>query len=234
MERNIFWNTQLIGIFRIFTRFAAQQSMATQRSAEHRADIMDYRAVKQFILAKLRTELSDQLYYHGLHHMLDVLQTATSLCASEGVQGRDLTLVKTAALFHDAGFVKNKHSGHESEGCHLARSVLPNFGYLPADVETICAMIMATKIPQSPHNLLEAIICDADLDYLGREDFYPIGDTLFEEMQAYHLIGDEQAWNRLQVSFLSAHSFHTRTNRQLREPLKQRHLEQLKSVVATY
>ncbi len=195
---------------------------------------MDYRAAKQFILAMLRTELSDQLYYHGLHHMLDVLRTATSLCASEGVQDNDLTLVKTAALFHDAGFVKNKHAGHELEGCNLAFRILPGFGYLPADLEIICNMIMATKIPQSPRNLLEAIICDADLDYLGREDFYSIGDTLFEEMQAYHLINDAQAWNRLQVSFLSAHSFHTHTNRRLREPLKQQHLQQLKGLVATY
>ncbi len=207
---------------------------STRCSARHRADIMDYRAAKQFILDKLRTELSDQLYYHGLHHMLDVLRIATGLCASEGVQGHDLALVKTAALFHDAGFVKNKHAGHEIEGCNLVRHALPNFGYSPADIEIICGMIMATKIPQSPHNLLEAIICDADLDYLGREDFYPIGSTLFEEMQAYHLIGDAQAWNRLQVSFLSAHSFHTRTNRQLREPVKQEYLQQLKGLVATY
>ncbi len=195
---------------------------------------MDYRAAKQFILAKLRADLSEQLYYHGLHHMLDVLRMATEICASEGVQGHELTLVKTAALFHDAGFIKNKHVGHEAEGCILARDILPKFGYLPADIETICGMIMATKIPQSPRNLLEEIICDADLDYLGRDDFFPIGDTLFEEMKTYHLINDEQAWNRLQVSFLSAHSFHTQTNRRLREPLKQQHLEQLKGVVSTY
>jgi len=208
--------------------------MAIQRSAEHPADIMDYRAAKQFILAKLRNELSDELHYHGLHHMLDVLRTATDIALGEGVHGRELTLLKTAALFHDAGFIKNKHAGHEAEGCILVRDILPEFGYLPQDVEAICGMIMATKIPQSPRNLLEAIICDADLDYLGREDFFPIGDTLFEEMKIYHLIGDEQAWNRLQVSFLSAHSFHTPTNRRLREPLKQQHLEQLKGLVATY
>lgn len=195
---------------------------------------MDYRVAKQFILAKLRTELSDQLHYHGLHHMLDVLRTATHLCASEGVQGCDQTLVKTAALFHDAGFIKNKHAGHEAEGCILVRNTLPTFGYLPGDIEIVCGMIMATKIPQSPRNLLEEIICDADLDYLGREDFFSIGDTLFGEMKHYHLISDEQAWNRLQVSFLSAHGFHTRTNRRLREPLKQQHLEQLKGLVATY
>lgn len=195
---------------------------------------MDYRAAKQFILAKLRAELSDQLLYHGLHHTLDVLKMASELCESEGVSEHNKVLVKTAALFHDAGFVKNKHAGHEVEGCILVQEHLPNFGYKSMDIENICGMIMATKIPQSPNTLLEKILCDADLDYLGREDFFAIGQTLFKELQAYHLIGDEQAWNRIQVSFLSAHRFHTTTNRMLREPVKQRYLEDLQDLVATY
>lgn len=195
---------------------------------------MDYRAAKQFILARLQSELSDQLHYHGLHHTLDVLRVAKALCASEGVHGRGELLVKTAALFHDCGFVKNKHAGHEYEGCLIARAALPGFGYTGEDIEVICGMIMATKIPQSPTNLLEEIICDADLDYLGRVDFYPIGETLFQELTAYQLISGEQAWNRLQVSFLSSHHFHTRTNKLHREPVKQQYLEELKGLVAGY
>ncbi len=195
---------------------------------------MDYRAAKQFILTKLRAELSDRLTYHGLHHTLDVLKMASELCFSEGVSEHDKVLVKTAALFHDAGFVKDKHAGHEAEGCILVREHLPNFGYNTADIECICQMIMSTKIPQSPSNRLEQILCDADLDYLGREDFFTIGESLFEELQDYQLIGDEQMWNRLQVSFLTAHRFHTNTNRVLREPVKQRYLEDLQDLVATY
>ena len=195
---------------------------------------MDYRAAKQFILAKLRAELSDQLHYHGIHHTLDVLRVAKALCESEGIRGRSVQLVKTAALFHDCGFVKNKHAGHEYEGCLIAREALPRFGYTPEDIEVVCGMIMATKIPQSPTNLMEDIICDADLDYLGRPDFVPIGVTLYEELTAYHLIAGEEAWNRLQVSFLSAHRFHTRTNNMLREPVKQQYLETLKRLIAAY
>ena len=195
---------------------------------------MDYRAAKQFILSKLREELSDKLYYHGIHHTLDVLKMAAEICVSEGVNGHELVLVKTAALFHDCGFVKDKHAGHEHEGCLIVQNALPSFDYSAQDIKTICTMIMATKIPQSPTNLLEEIICDADLDYLGRDDFYRIGDSLFEELQAYHLIHDEQDWNRLQVSFLSTHKFHTRTNKLLREPVKQQYLAELKGLVATY
>jgi predicted metal-dependent HD superfamily phosphohydrolase len=201
---------------------------------EVRLSNMNYRAAKQYILNRLRTELSVQLYYHGLHHTLDVLKMATKIALDEGVRGRDLKLVKTASLFHDCGFVKNKHAGHEAEGCLIVREHLPPLGYTDADIEKICGMIMATKIPQSPNNLLEEIICDADLDYLGRPDFYPIGNTLFQEMQNYHLIGNETDWNKLQVSFLSVHRFYTRTNKTRRDPVKQQYLAQLKVVVAAY
>jgi hypothetical protein len=95
-------------------------------------------------------------------------------------------------------------------------------------------MIMATKIPQSPQNLLEEILCDADLDYLGRNDFFPIGETLFEEMKTYHLIADEQTWNRLQVNFLTAHHYFTRTNKVIRESIKQNYLDKLRVLVASY
>ena len=218
----------------IFTLPVIQQSFRKLRSPKHRPAQMDYRAAKQYILAKLRTGLSGNLSYHGMHHTLDVLKVAKALCESEGVLGHSVTLVKTAALFHDAGFVKDKHAGHEYEGCLMARAVLPGFGYFSEDVEIICGMIMATKIPQSPTNLLEEIICDADLDYLGRADFYPIAETLFQELNTYQLISGEQAWNRLQVNFLMAHHFHTRTSIRLREPAKQQYLEELKGLVATY
>ena len=195
---------------------------------------MNYRAAKQFIIKKLREELSDKLRYHGVHHTLDVLRMAGEIAGNEGVTRREMVLVKTAALFHDCGFVKNEHKGHEIEGCQIARENLPAFGYTEDDIASICGMIMATRIPQSPANLLESILCDADLDYLGRDDFKKIGQTLFEEFTEYSILQDEQAWNKLQVSFLSSHRYHTETNRALREPVKRRYLEELKALVATY
>lgn len=195
---------------------------------------MNYRAAKQFIIKKLRTELSDKLRYHGVHHTLDVLRMAGEIAGHEGVGRRDTVLLKTAALFHDCGFVKNEHKGHEMAGCQIAQETLPGFGYSEDDIAVICGMIMATRIPQSPSNLLESILCDADLDYLGRDDFKKIGQTLFEEFTEYSILQDEQSWNRLQVSFLSSHQYHTETNKALREPVKRRYLEELKVLVATY
>ncbi len=196
--------------------------------------VMRYRAAKHFILKKLRSDLPQGLSYHGFHHTVDVWRRASELCSAEGIKGRMINLVKTAALLHDSGFLQNKHEGHEHQGCLLANSILPDFGYTPEDIETICGMIMATKIPQSPSTLPERIICDADLDYLGRDDFHKIGGTLFQELNLYNIIKEEKAWNRIQVSFLTAHRFHTQTNQRLREPIKQAYLRELERLVATY
>ena len=73
------------------------------------------------------------------------------------------------------------------------------------------------------------MICDADLDYLGRYDFFPIGDALFREMNRNNEISDTLAWNNLQVKFLNAHRFHTNYSIQNRTPKLQ---ENLKMVVA--
>lgn len=194
---------------------------------------MDYIAAKLYILRKLDRELSDQLYYHGKHHTLDVLEITEELCALEGVQGEDVILLKTAALYHDSGFTITSQS-HEALGCEIAREALPAFAYNKHQIERICGMIMATKIPQSPKNHLEEILCDADLDYLGRADFDSIGKSLFDELQAQNIINHIEDWNRIQVKFLNAHFFHTKTNKERRGPVKQRYLKALEALVATY
>ncbi len=194
---------------------------------------MNYHAAKAFILDKLDRELSGQLAYHGVHHTLDVLYTTEELCYFERVTPYEAMLLKTAALFHDSGFtISNKE--HETLGCQLAKQYLPRYDYTANEIERICGMIMATKIPQSPKNFLEQILCDADLDYLGRDDFYTIGATLFEELKSYNVLQTEEAWNNLQVNFLEKHAFFTRTNIRRRTPSKQRYLEELRKIVANY
>ncbi len=194
---------------------------------------MDYQAAKSFILDKLHSELSDQLFYHGVHHTLDVLEVASELCRVLGVSAYETILLKTAALFHDAGFTVSSEE-HEQLGCEIAQIHLPDFGYSDFEIEKICGMIMATKIPQSPKTKLEEIICDADLDYLGRTDFYEIAASLFEELRAFDRIKTEEEWNRIQVRFLESHSFFTRVNIDRRRPQKLVYLSSLKDLVATY
>lgn len=192
---------------------------------------MNYHAAKTYILSRLKEYLSEELTYHSLYHTLDVLQVTSELCQLENVTPYETLLLKTAALYHDSGFlISNKN--HEQLGCGIVRHALVRFAYSLEEIEQICGMIMATKVPQNPQTKLEEILCDADLDYLGRDDFKRIGARLFEELKTYNVLETELAWNKMQVGFLNAHSFFTNTNKLRREPKKQIHLEELENWIA--
>jgi uncharacterized protein len=187
---------------------------------------MNFLSAKSFILNELDA-LSPALTYHGKHHTLDVFAVSEQLCISEKVSENDTLLVLTAALFHDVGFLRH-YRDHEAHSCRFAQEMLPNFGYRGGAIKKICSLIRATKIPQSPKNLLERILCDADLDYLGRDDFYAIGQTLFQEMRVLKMIDTEENWNAIQIRFLEKHAYFTESNQQERAALKEKHLNQLR------
>jgi hypothetical protein len=74
---------------------------------------------------------------------------------------------------------------------------------------------------------LQRIICDADLDYLGRDDFFVIGDQLRREFLHFGIVSSEKAWKELQLKFLTSHHYHTQNSAELREPVKQVNLKKL-------
>ncbi|GAB5555396.1 MAG: hypothetical protein Sapg2KO_49870 [Saprospiraceae bacterium] len=188
---------------------------------------MDYQGAKSFIIDKLSRELSDELTYHGLHHTLDVLQSVEELCYLEGVSDEDRILLKTAALFHDSGFMVGSNN-HEEYSCQIASYYLPEYGYQKEEIERINQMIMATKIPQSPKDKLAQLLCDADLDYLGRDDFYSIGHSLYQELRLRSVVEEEMTWKKIQVDFLEQHEFFTDANKRRRAPKKEGFLKELR------
>ena len=191
---------------------------------------MQFNKVKKFILDKLKKELPGNLTYHSLGHIKDVYKAAEHLAKLENVKEDDHTLLLTAVLFHDSGFLIQQKE-HERVGCEIAREHLSSFEYSPEQIEQICGMIMATQIPQTPHTKLEEIICDADLDYLGRDDFFAIGNKLVDEVCMYGIINTELEWNKLQVKFLEKHHYFTKSAKKLRKAKKAENLALIKSKI---
>jgi predicted metal-dependent HD superfamily phosphohydrolase len=189
---------------------------------------MDIELARAYIFEELSNRLDANLFYHGLHHTKDVVAAAMEIASLEDVTDREsLVLLETAALYHDCGFM-NVYKGHEQESCRIACECLPDYNYSPAQIEAICGMIMATKIPQMPQSRLEMILADADLDYLGRSDFDPVSATLFEELKARDGVSDVESWNRIQISFLESHFYWTKSQQKRRNEHKAMHLARLK------
>ncbi|MEA3495268.1 MAG: HD domain-containing protein [Bacteroidota bacterium] len=195
---------------------------------------MKFRQVKKYIIDKLVKELDPSLTYHGVHHSLDVLESALRIAKFEKItDDEEIFLLSTAALFHDVGFLKT-YENHEEVSCEFAREILPLYDYSLAQIDKISELIMATMIPQSPKSHLGEILCDADLDYIGRDDFVPIGDTLFKELITFNKIQSEEQWNNIQISFIGKHKYFTSFSKKFRQPKKIENLEIIKEIVAGY
>lgn len=189
--------------------------------------------LKKTIMQRLRGGLASYLTYHCPEHTLDVLESALVIGKEENLTERELYMLEAAALLHDTGFLFNEQE-HEIHSVKFARELLPDYDLSPEEIEEVCKGIMATRLPQTPTNRLGEVLCDADLDYLGRQDFFPIGDTLFTEFLARGIVKDEQSWNRLQLGFLENHRYFTEWSRTVREPVKQAHLERVREIVNSY
>lgn len=187
---------------------------------------MNIRRLKIFVTKKINEELSKDLTYHTLNHTIEVLRVCDEYIKRLNIVKHDAMLLRTAALLHDIGFLWT-YKDHEERGGSFAREILLQWAYREEDIEIIYNLIMATKIPQNPQNLLEMIICDADLDYLGTDRFYTIGHTLFQELLNHKVITNEVEWDKLQVNFLSSHQYHTDYAKRHREPIKKKHLAEI-------
>lgn len=186
----------------------------------------DYQKAEAFMLSCLQKELSTDLVYHGYHHTLDVMNAAMNIAAFENLSTDEIALLRVAVAFHDSGFIYS-HKNHEEKGCRLAEEYLPGFHFTAEQTAAVCSMIMATKIPQQPTTKLESVLCDADLDYLGREDAVSIAHTLFKEQQLHSKNLDEKSWDEMQISFLKSHHYHTSYSLRYRDAHKQSYLQML-------
>lgn len=179
------------------------------------------------VMECLQKKLSPLLVYHHWKHTQHVVKMAEYIGREERCTEEELLLIKTAALFHDSGFINVIDDGHEEESIRLAKKKLPEYGYSNEAIEIITNMINATKIPQQPKNKLECILADADLEYLGTDNFKYIGDKLYQELKHYMPKLSVEEWNDIQIDFLQSHFYHTEYCIKNRTDKKEKNLEVL-------
>lgn len=188
--------------------------------------VKSFAKIKDLLIDKLK-DLDPRLSYHNINHTLDVLKEAQRIAASEKINDkRELYLLKLAALYHDSGFLKI-YDGHEEESCSIFKNDAADFDLTDKEIKFVQQLIMVTKITNVPQTHLEKIIRDADLDYLGREDFSVISDLLKKELMQLNMIAGDSEWDKRQLTFLKNHQYHTKSSKNLREPQKQKNFQSL-------
>lgn len=182
--------------------------------------------MQQFIESLLSSKLPALFVYHNFEHALYVAQKAEEIARHENCTEEEIMLIRTAALWHDVGCIV-AYVGHEEESCRLAQHYLPQYKFSANEIEIICGIIRATKIPQTPKTKLEAILADADLEYLSTNTAVEKAVDLFKELQSLIPSLTQAEWNKMQINFLQTHQYFTPYCKEKKEPLKQVYLKEL-------
>lgn len=189
-----------------------------------------YIKIRKKALDKLHSNLPDKLYYHGVHHTLKALRICELYIKAADIDRYQAKLLRIGILFHDIGYtVTNKE--HEEKSAEIASSMMSELGFSKKDIRIVIGLIKSTRVPQSPKTILEKIICDVDLDYLGRSDFYPVSNMLYRELKAHSTIMNKNDWNKIQIKFLEQHEYHTDFALKKRQPEKEKRIAELKAIV---
>ena len=192
----------------------------------------DFDAARDYAKTRLNHELPPHFIYHSLAHTEnEVVWKVEQLAPLEAIAGRDLLLLRTAAWFHDIGFIEQS-DGHETHSARIAREALPAFGYNARDLDAIAELIMATRLPQTPLDRAGQVLADADLDVLGRTDFLERNKALRAEVAATGKTFADQDWYRSQLKFLQTHHYFTASATRLNAAQKARNVAALSALLA--
>lgn len=199
---------------------------------------MDYNIIldqaEQYVRNFFSSHIDVRIVYHDRTHTEKVVEAARMIAQHYQLDERDFFIVNVAAWFHDTGYFKGGGPGHEQRGAEMAATFLTGTGVDASAIQSVKGCILATQIPQKPTNLLENIVCDADLFHLGTDKFSERNKLMRKEMEAFKgkkIEKDE--WRRSTIRLLETHRYHTDYCRLLLNEKKQENLDKLREKEGT-
>ncbi|OGU84064.1 MAG: hypothetical protein A2W11_12350 [Ignavibacteria bacterium RBG_16_35_7] len=193
--------------------------------------------VSKYVIEKFNNSLPEGVTYHDLVHTLEVVREVKKIGKYLGTTSEQMEMLLVAGWFHDMGYIDN-YEDHEERSAEVCKDYLLEQGYPKNKISRIGQMIRSTKIPQKPSNLLEKILCDADLVHIGKKGFSSRSRLLRNEWE--NMCGkkfSDMEWIKTNIQFLSQNKFRTsyaklHYDQQLRKNLLQLR-EQLKNYKIT-
>jgi predicted metal-dependent HD superfamily phosphohydrolase len=176
----------------------------------------------------LSDKLSKNIKFHTLTHTQEVVAGCQTMADYYKLNEEDRFALILAAWFHDTGYTGGESAGHEDRSIVIANQFISSHAIAENIKTKVVGCINATRLPQSPENLIEQIICDADLFHLGTGAFEEKSKLLRRELIDF---GDndlsKKAWRKINVRFLQRHEYFTDYAKTNLEPEKQKHLAAL-------
>ncbi len=187
-----------------------------------------------YVTKLFKEKLPKWAIYHDLWHTLETVEGCNEIGKGSGLLEQDLEILYIAAWFHDTGYIF-KVIGHEEKSSELAFEFLNANNFQSDKINKVIDCIMATKITIQPKNLIESVICDADLISLGRPDYFEKNNLLKSETELRKNIKiEELQWLKRSFDFLSVHKFSTEYARKYYEHQQKMNIQKLKELIEKY
>ena len=186
---------------------------------------------EEYVKAYMHQHKNLNLYYHNIIHTEKVVEAAKQIAFHYKLRDKDIFITVIACWFHDIGHFETIVN-HEQAGALKAEAFLKSYDIDEETINAVKKCILATRLPQAPGNLLEQIICDADLFHLGTEDFMKQSKLVKKEIEAVlNLQINETEWWNTTIRFIESHHYHTNYCKNLLNNKKTQNLEKLKKKV---
>jgi uncharacterized protein len=187
--------------------------------------------VDEYIRALFKDELPGGIKYHDANHTLHptrgVVAVANRIAIAENISAHDKELLIAAAYFHDTGYIR-EYDKNEPIAARMAGRILKLIGYKPKEIEKVQKMILSSDLAREPKTHVEKILCDADLDHFGREDFFKLDGKIREGRRGRGIdVSDELKWYKGTLEIITKHQYYTESQKKLREEQKQKNITRL-------
>lgn len=164
----------------------------------------------EYVFEQFKTKLPHTHVYHQYNHTAEIVDAVRKIGEGSKLSDTEMEIVSLAALFHDIGYTET-NNGHEEKGVEIATRFLEEHGYPKERMEKVAGCILATKMPQSPNNMMEEVLADADLNHLGKKSFFEKSDLIRVEREKIKgILYTDYEWVKLNADFITQHQFHTK------------------------
>ncbi len=170
----------------------------------------------------------ERLAYHNLDHTRYVVKRATQIAAHYELSELETYVVILSAWFHDVGYLTGKGFEHEERSIEMLKVFAAQHRISDDIVAKASACIQATKMCNSPKNLLEEILVDADTYNLGTKKFRKTNIKVYEELRNSGYDASDSEFEYKTITLLENHKYYTRYAQDLLTASKLENMKKIK------
>ena len=182
---------------------------------------------KDFATDLIKTKSPEFMFYHNLDHTMEVVVAAEELAEKNDLDEDQKEIVLIAAWMHDVGYTASQEE-HEEKSIEISNNFLSGINVDPIKIAEVAKCIKATRMPQRPLDLLDSVLCDADLYNLSTDKFEKNTKVLLKELNARGENMTDEEWSTKNLEFLQSHEYYTEYAKEYLEPGKLKNLKKLR------